>query len=276
MDIQQIIQRNPNPRPWSEGEKIPWDEPGFSRRMLREHLSQEHDAASRRFETIDRHVDWIHNVVLAGRPSRLLDLGCGPGLYSSRLATLGHTCHGIDFSPASIEYAVENAPAGCTYMLDDLRKADFGAGYDLALFIYGELNAFRTRDVQAILRKAHAALKPGGQLLLEVSTFDSIRQQGNSPVEWSTEEAGLFSDQPHLVLHEAFWDQEEAVATNRWFIVDAATGSVTRYIESLQAYTDEQYRALLKEAGFRSIVFYPSLTGEQVPPGDLLAILAGK
>ena len=51
MDILQIIQRIPNPRPWSEGEKIPWNEPGFSRRMLREHLSQEHDAASRRFET---------------------------------------------------------------------------------------------------------------------------------------------------------------------------------------------------------------------------------
>ena len=88
MDILELIERNPRPQPWSEGEKIPWDEPGFSRRMLREHLSQEHDAASRRFATIDRHVDWIHRSVLTGSPSRLLDLGCGPGLYSSRLARL--------------------------------------------------------------------------------------------------------------------------------------------------------------------------------------------
>lgn len=36
-----------------------------------------------------------------GNPTRILDLGCGPGLYTSRLARLGHCCVGIDFS----EYA---------------------------------------------------------------------------------------------------------------------------------------------------------------------------
>jgi len=35
------------PEPWAE--KIPWDDPAFSERMLKEHLSQEHDAASRRW-----------------------------------------------------------------------------------------------------------------------------------------------------------------------------------------------------------------------------------
>ena len=59
MDLLDLTNRIEIPEPWSEGEKIPWDEPGFSKRMLEEHLSQEHDAASRRFEIIDRHVDWI-------------------------------------------------------------------------------------------------------------------------------------------------------------------------------------------------------------------------
>ena len=27
------------PEPWDEGDNIPWNEPGFSRRMLREHLT---------------------------------------------------------------------------------------------------------------------------------------------------------------------------------------------------------------------------------------------
>src|SRR5512139_3579983 len=104
MDLLELIRRQPVPVPWSEGEKIPWNDPDFSRRMLLEHLSQEHDAASRRFETIDRHVHWIHHAVLSGQPTRILDLGCGPGLYSSRLARLGHECVGIDFSPASIAH----------------------------------------------------------------------------------------------------------------------------------------------------------------------------
>ena len=43
-----LIQRDIAPKPWAEGEKIPWNDPEFSRRMLKEHLSQKHDAASRR------------------------------------------------------------------------------------------------------------------------------------------------------------------------------------------------------------------------------------
>ena len=45
--ILDIVDREPNPTPWSEGDNIPWDDSDFSERMLAEHLSQEHDLASR-------------------------------------------------------------------------------------------------------------------------------------------------------------------------------------------------------------------------------------
>ena len=57
MTLLNLIHRTPVPEPWDEGEKIPWNEPGFSARMLKEHLSQDHDWASRRFVKIDAHVD---------------------------------------------------------------------------------------------------------------------------------------------------------------------------------------------------------------------------
>lgn len=107
--------------------------------MLKEHLSQAHDAASRRFEIIDEHVEWIHNQVLRGNPTRILDLGCGPGLYTGRLARLSHCCVGIDFSPASIAYAREQAEeAGleCTYLEQDIRTANYGAEYGLVMLIF--------------------------------------------------------------------------------------------------------------------------------------------
>ena len=87
MDLMDIVLRQSVPRPWAEGEKIPWNDPDFSRRMLLEHLSQEHDAASRRFATIDEQVSWIHDTVLGGRPARILDLGCGLGGLLSRLGS---------------------------------------------------------------------------------------------------------------------------------------------------------------------------------------------
>lgn len=169
-----LIDRDMAPKPWAEGEKIPWDDPEFSQRMLREHLSQKHDAASRRKNIIQKHVAWIHGHILGGLPSRILDLGCGPGLYTAPLAGLGHTSHGIDFSPASIDYAVQNAPAGCTYTLGDIRTTEFGSGYDLVMSIFGEFNVFRPKDAQLILQKSNAALNTGGRLLLEVQDRKSV------------------------------------------------------------------------------------------------------
>ena len=90
-----VLNRVPIPEPYSEGSKIPWDDLEFSKRMLKYHLSQDHDAASRRLNIIDKHVKFI-DTITAG-PTRMLDLGCGPGFYTSRLTSLGYRCRGIDF-----------------------------------------------------------------------------------------------------------------------------------------------------------------------------------
>ena len=44
---------------------------------------------------------------------------------------------------------------------------------------------------------------------------------------------------------------DQSVATQRFFIVDAQTGQVTRYAASTQAYTQDQYLDMLKECGFQ-------------------------
>jgi SAM-dependent methyltransferase len=264
MNLLDVINRTEIPAPWSEGEKIPWDEPGFSERMLEEHLTQEHDAASRRFENIDVHVDWIHRELLGQHPTAILDLGCGPGLYTSRLARLGHNCVGIDFSPASIAYAVETAEQQgivCTYVHQDIRTVDYGTGFGMVMLIFGEFNAFRPADAEGILRKAFDALVDSGILLLEVSTFESLERAGKNGASWYSSPSGLFSDQPHLCLVENFGDDEKNVTTTRFHIVDAASAEVTRHAMSTQAYTDEEYRALLAQCGFRDIEFHPSLAG---------------
>ena len=278
LKLKDIVQRSSKPKPWAEGEKIPWNDPGFSRRMLREHLSQEHDWASRRATIIQSQVEWIHREVLSGRPARILDLGCGPGLYTSQLARMGHKCSGVDFSPASIEYAREYAQKEqlhCSYDLQDIRKVELGSLYDLAMLIYGEFNVFRPSEAKQILRKAHAAIRPGGSILLEVHTFDVVHQIGLQPTSWYSAEAGLFSDRPHLCLEEHFWDEGQCATTIRYFIVDSQTSQVTRYASSMQAYNQEQYLDMMMEGNFHDVEFLPSLTGEVTSSqSDLFVIRA--
>lgn len=280
MNLSDLLSRALPPEPWQEGDNIPWHDPDFSARMLREHLSQEHDAASRRSALIDRHVAWVHADVLGGRPVAVLDLGCGPGLYASRLARLGHTCLGIDYSPASIAYARAQAAEqrlDCRYQLADLRGADYGTGFGLAMLIFGELNVFSRHDAAAILTRAAGALAEGGLLLIEPHTFDTVRAIGSRPPSWDVVESGLFAATPHLSLAEHFWDARARAATTRYLIVDLATGAVARYAQSFQAYTDGEYADLLAACGFELARAYPSLTGQAEPSQSaLFAMVARK
>jgi len=280
MNIFDIIQRQTHPRPWEEGEKIPWNDPEFSRRMLKEHLSQAHDAASRRFGKIDQHVTWIHHSLLKGKLTKILDIGCGPGLYVQRLTKLGHECVGIDYSPASIEYAKEQAnheKLNCLYKNEDIRIADYGDGFGLVMSIFGEFNVFRPNDIQRILKKAHDALLPGGLLLIEPHTFEAIKKIGHAPKTWYSAQTGLFSEAPHVYLQENMWDDEARVAIIRHYIVDAETGAIVCHSSSTQAYTNQEYRTLLSESGFIKPVFYSSLGGnEGEAEGVLIGIVAEK
>lgn len=275
-----VIAPAPDPVPWDEGDNIPWNDPGFSLRMLREHLSQAHDMASRRSDKIDQQVAWIHHDLLGGNPARILDLGCGPGLYSSRLARLGHTCQGIDFSPASIAYARKvtlSEGLGCNYVQHDIRTADYGSGYGLAMLIFGEFNVFRPAHAASILRKVHAALKDGGILLLEPHTFGAVQGMAQQPHTWFSSQSGVFSDEPHLCLEQSFWAEAANAASIRYWVVDPETGEVSKYAQSMQAYTEADYASVLTKSGFSGVEFLPSLIGcEDASQPALCAIVARK
>ncbi len=279
--ILDIVNRTPDPAPWTEGDNIPWDDPEFSARMLAEHLSQEHDLASRRAETIDGHVEWIHSDILGPRPAKLLDLACGPGLYGLRLARTGCEYVGIDFSPASIRHASDAAAdeglSGCTYRHADVREGAFGGDFDLVMMIYGQFNVFPRAQGLEILKEAHRALKPGGSLLLEVQSPEQIRQGGQSAPTWYTVPSGLFSEEPHLVLQENFWSADAAASTTRFLIIDGQTGSVSNYALSNEAYTEDELTAVLLSAGFTQVERFASLSGAAVAgEQDLPVILARK
>jgi hypothetical protein len=129
MTLHYIIKRTPRPEPWSESEKIPWNDPEFSRRMLREHLDQSHNLASRKKEKIEKHLDWIHNSILKGKPSNVLDLACGPGFYTSGL--FGDTPHVVMFESfwdaekgvETIRYYIIDADKGSVSSIGQISQA---------------------------------------------------------------------------------------------------------------------------------------------------------
>ena len=244
---------------WDRAYKIPWDDPGFSRRMLAEHLSQEHDLASRKREIIRTQVRWIHENICNNTPAKLLDIGCGPGLYIEQFAALDYDCCGIDFSPASIEYAKNQLGDKAKLIEGDIRSAEFGGGYDLALMVFGEFNVFSPDECRLILKKTFKALSPGGKLLLEAHTFEAVERIGRTPNSWYKSGPGLmglFSDDPHICLTENHWLEKQQTALQQFHILDAADRTTTSYRSTTKAWTNDQYRDLLKEAGFANVTIH--------------------
>ena len=100
-----IYNRLKRPEPWREGGNLPWDEPDFSKRMLREHLDESHGAATRATKERRLQLDWMWEKLELQSGARLLDVTCGPGLYAVEFSRQGGEVTGVDFSPASIGYA---------------------------------------------------------------------------------------------------------------------------------------------------------------------------
>jgi 2-polyprenyl-3-methyl-5-hydroxy-6-metoxy-1,4-benzoquinol methylase len=80
-----------------------WDDEHISKGMLEAHLNPDWDVASRKHSLIDRSVQWLSSIIPAG--GKILDIGCGPGLYTKRLSDIGYDVTGMDYSKRSIAYA---------------------------------------------------------------------------------------------------------------------------------------------------------------------------
>ena len=259
--LKRIYDRPQPPVPWRHGGNLPWDDPVFSERMLKEHLDQSHGAASRRLPEIRGQVQIMREWLGLAPGDRLLDVTCGPGLYAAEFARQGISVTGIDFSPAAFRYAKELCQGlPCAFTLGDVRQMDFG-GQECAaaIYLYGQFTVLKPAESSDVLKRIHAALRPGGKLLLEI--LDDDRFDKKDGAWWYTDSGGLWGDFPYLHLGERAWDSVQRAAVERFHILNLETGALQVYGLSDQAYTVEQVTTMLEEAGFGQVSVHPAWDG---------------
>jgi len=259
--LRRIYDRPQPPVPWRHGGNLPWDDPAFSERMLKEHLDQGHGAASRRLPEIRGQVQVMSDWLGLAPATRLLDVTCGPGLYAADFARRGVTVTGIDFSPASIRHAralCHDLP--CEFIQSDVRGMDFaGQDFDAAIYIYGQFTVLKPAESLDVLKRIRAALRPGGRLLLEI--LDDAKFDKKDNAWWYTDTGGLWGDFPYLHLGERAWDPVQRAAAERFHILNLETGAMQVYGLSDQAYTAEQVKEMLNTAGFGQVQVHPAWDG---------------
>ena len=264
-----LYQRPERPQAWVGGGNLPWNDPAFSARMLREHLDESHGAASRRSAERAAQVAWLWQHLALTPGSRVLDMTCGPGLYAVALAERGCQVTGIDFGPASIAYArqlaaTQGVAERCEFIEQDVRTArPAPSTYDAALFIYGQMAVFTRAEAAQLLATIAASLRPGGRLIVELLEQERVDKKHST--WWFTDDKGLWGDAPFLHLGERFWDEEEALSLERFHTLHLETGNFDEVLLCDQTYGRAEVARLFQVAGFDRVETYPAWDGLPLP-----------
>lgn len=257
------------PAPFTPGEPLFWDDPHISMQMLAFHLDDSIDAASRSLKTIDLSLIWIVDMLGLKPGDAVLDLGCGPGLYASRLAAKGLRVTGVDYSRRSIAYASDYARQhglDITYRYQNYLELADENQYDAALLIFGDFCPLNPEQRVTLLANVRRALKPGGCFVLDVSTRECRNKHG-SRNSWRALESGFWKLDPHLLLEEGF----DYPGQNIWLdqaVVIEENGKMWVYRMWFQDYIPETITAELQAGGFTVESLWGDLTGMPYTEGS--------
>lgn len=259
------------PDPWTPGTHSIWTDTRVE--MLAAHLDATSDAASRRPETIVASVRWLGGLIRDG--SRVLDLGCGPGLYTHRLARRGHEATGVDVSRRSLEHArteAEREGLDITYLEGDYTEVEFDGPFDLILLVYFDLGTLDPVSLERLLERVHGWLAENGRFVFDVLTPTSLPEEESET--WAAQPSGFWAPRPHLLLERTQLHEPDHVLLDETVVVtDDGPPRVYRVWE--RRYTAEDVDVLLRSAGLTVERMVGDLTGRAlVPDAETLGIVA--
>jgi len=230
-----------------------WTDNYISKNMLKAHLDINNDAASRNINTIRKTIQWIKSKI--PKNSNILDLGCGPGLYSSLLSKEGHTVTGIDISERSISYAKQKAQEDnlqIDYFCRDYLSDEIGRGYDVVICIYCDFGALIPDEQEVLLNKIHNGLNKDGIFIFDVFKPDICKNKEEKR-DWHYLNGGDFwCDSPYLKLEEMKHFIEEKVWGTRTIIIEKNKKS-REYITWDNYYSSNEIKEVLKKSDFEVI-----------------------
>ncbi len=252
-----------------------WTDAHIAERMLSLHIDPEAALASRQASVIDASVAWLDDQISL-QDKRLCDLGCGPGLYTSRFSSLGAQVFGIDFSPTSIAYAKREAARlkqQITYEEADYTKADLPDGLDIVTLIFWDFAVMPPDTRAALLHKIKKALNPGGCFVFDVPSLAAFSQFGEEAIIEPQFMEGFWAPGAYVGLKKSYRYETEAVSLDRYWIVEETRER--EIFNWLQYFSLESLTAELEKAGFTPAVTAGALTGEPFDAqSDTIAMIA--
>lgn len=240
-----------------------WDDEHISKGMLEAHLNPNWDAATRKLDFVDKSVKWIASIAQPIQFQKLLDLGCGPGIYAEHFRKAGYKVTGIDFSKRSIDYAKEQTlhnKSNIEYNYQNYLTIDYEEQFDVITLIYCDYAPLSITDRLILLRKVHQALRPNGKFIFDV--FTPLMRKAESRSWLYSDDGGFLCEKPHICLDSVYqYDDEDNTELRQSIVITEDT--VNCYNIWDHFFTKEALISEIQPIGFNSFEFYGDIAGKE-------------
>lgn len=277
-ELEKINQR-PKPFEFYTASEL-WTNEHTSKQMLNYHLDGNVDISSRNSTFIEQSVDWMVSRFNVGKGTTIADFGCGPGLYSKKLAQRQATVTGIDFSPRSVEYARDTAQKeglNINYVNQNYLEFESDDRFDLIIMIMCDFCALSPVQRNSILSTFRTLLKPGGHVLLDVYTLHAFQQREETAMYQVNLLNGFWSPDKYYGFLNTFKYEEEKVILDKYTILEA--GGIKTVYNWLQHFDPEMLKAEFSASGLSIENFYSDVAGSLYDPNankSEMAVVARK
>lgn len=261
--LDKIVEYLKKPELYAESTSKFWDDEHISKGMMEAHLNPDLEAASRKHAFIDNSVEWISKIAPSKNYNKLLDLGCGPGLYAERFSEKGYLVTAIDFSKRSINYGRQKAKEkglNIQYIYQNYLEMEYKDEFDLITLIYCDFGALSHIQRQIILKKIYAAMKNGGRFIFDVFTPKNYEGKVESKSWYLNEGSGFWLEDTHLCI-EAHYIYEDDIRLNQYIVIDKED-KIKVYRTWDHYYTKHTIIEELKKAGFEKIQVFSDAAGK--------------
>lgn len=239
-----------------------WTDDHTSRRMLDCHLDGEVDISSRRTEFIEESVAWLAAHFALREGSRIIDFGCGPGLYTSRFARLGADVCGVDFSPRSIAYARQRAPEiddRTAYVEADYLEYEPDGAFDLITMIMCDYCALAPEQRSAMLAKFRGLLSAAGRIVLDVYSLRAFEAKQEASAFGKNLMNGFWSAEPYYGFLTSFKYDDAKVSLDKYTLVER--DRIREVHNWLQYFSPESLQCEVRAAGLEVEVLFGDVAG---------------
>ncbi|WP_271002047.1 class I SAM-dependent methyltransferase [Listeria seeligeri] len=263
MTLEKLLSNLKNPELYAKSEAEFWIDPYISEQLLKAHLNQNFDGASRNIAFIEKSINWISKVAPASNFENVIDLGCGLGLYAERLAKQNYAVTALDFSENSIKYAKKAAKKHnltIDYRVQNYLTWQEPEKYDLALLIYCDYGALSFSERQQLLKNIYDSLKSGGKLVLDVFSIAKLAQFqiGNN---WEYHEKdGFWSAGKHGTMARNQIYADDITLEQTILLKD---DNVTVFNIWHQYFTLEKIKSELEIANFKILNCFGDISGKE-------------